>query len=151
MSVREQLTAELKDAMKTGDRPRVNVIRQVQSEVSVAKSAPGFSGEVDDALYVATIGSYVKKMAKAKREFEDAGERGRAQADKLAFEIEYLSRWLPQSLGEDETRALVRSAIEELGATDPKMTGRVIGHVMKSGAAVDGNLVNRLVSEELGA
>jgi len=123
----------------------------VQSEVSVAKSAPGFSGEVDDALYVATIGSYVKKMAKAKREFEDAGERGRAQADKLAFEIEYLSRWLPQSLGEDETRALVRSAIEELGATDPKMTGRVIGHVMKSGAAVDGNLVNRLVSEELGA
>jgi len=151
MSVKDELSQALKDAMKAGDRPTVNVIRQVQTEVSVAKSAPGFSGEIDDDFYVATIGSYVKKMAKAKREFEDAGERGQAQADKLAFEIEYLSRWLPESLGEDETRALVRSAIEELGASDPKMAGRVIGHVMKSGTEVDGSLVNRLVREELGA
>ncbi len=151
MSVKDELSQALKDAMKAGDRPTVNVIRQVQTEVSIAKSAPGFSGEIDDDFYVATIGSYVKKMAKAKREFEDAGERGQAQADKLAFEIEYLSRWLPESLGEDETRALVRSAIEELGASDPKMAGRVIGHVMKSGTEVDGSLVNRLVREELGA
>jgi uncharacterized protein len=151
MSVRDELTQELKDAMKAGDRPRVNVIRQVQSEVSVAKSAPGFSGEIDDDLYLTTIASYVKKMTKAKREFEDAGERGKAQADKLGYEIEYLSRWLPETLGEDETRALVRAAIEELGASDPKMIGRVIGHVMKSGADVDGGLVNRLTREELGA
>jgi uncharacterized protein YqeY len=151
MSVRDELTEQLKDAMKAGDRPRVNVIRQVQSEVSVAKSAPGFSGEVDDDLYLATIASYVKKMTKAKREFEAAGERGQAQADKLGYEIEYLSRWLPETLGEDETRALVRSAIAELGASDPKMIGRVIGHVMKSGADVDGGLVNRLTREELGA
>jgi hypothetical protein len=123
----------------------------VQTEVSVAKTAPGFSGEVDDALYIATIGSYVKKMTKAKREYEDAGERGREQAAKLAYEIEYLSRWLPATLSEEETRALVRSAIEELAANDPKMAGRVIGHVMKSGADVDGSLVNRLVREELGA
>ena len=151
MSVRDELTEQLRDAMKAGDRPRVNVLRQVQSEVSVAKSAPGFSGEVDDDLYLATIASYVKKMTKAKREFEDAGERGQAQADKLGYEIEYLSRWLPETLGEDETRALVRAAIEELGASDPKMIGRVIGHVMKSGADVDGGLVNRLTREELGA
>ncbi len=151
MSVREELTTELKDAMRSGDRPRVNVIRQVQTEVSVAKTAPGFSGEVDDALYIATIGSYVKKMTKAKREYEDAGERGREQAAKLAYEIGYLSRWLPATLSEEETRALVRSAIEELAANDPKMAGRVIGHVMKSGADVDGGLVNRLVREELGA
>jgi len=151
MSVREELTTELKDAMRSGDRPRVNVIRQVQTEVSVAKTAPGFSGEVDDALYIATIGSYVKKMTKAKREYEDAGERGREQAAKLAYEIGYLSRWLPATLSEEETRALVRSAIEELAANDPKMAGRVIGHVMKSGADVDGGLVNRLVREELEA
>jgi uncharacterized protein YqeY len=151
MSVRDELTAELQDAMRSGDRPRVNVIRQVRSEVSVASAAPGFSGEVDDALYLATIGSYVKKLAKAKREYEDVGERGREHVEKLGFEIEYLSRWLPVTLDEDETRALVRSAIEELGATDPKSVGRVIGHVMKSDFTVDGGLVSRLVREELGA
>jgi len=117
----------------------------------VAKTAPGFSGEVDDDLYLATIVGYVKKMQKAKKEFEAAGERGRAQADKLAYEVEYLGRWVPQSAGEDETRAAVRAVIAELGVADPKMTGRVIGQVMKSGKSLDGALVNRIVREELGA
>lgn len=149
MSIRDELGAELKDAMRSKDRARRDVIRQVETEVSIVRSAPGFRGEVDDALYASVIASYVKKMDKARREYENAGERGRVQADKLAFEIDYLSRWLPSKLGEDETRALVRAAIEELGVDDPKMSGRVIGHVMKSGAEVDGSLVSRLVSEEL--
>nr|MDJ0925611.1 GatB/YqeY domain-containing protein [Acidimicrobiia bacterium] len=95
--------------------------------------------------------SYVKKMEKARKEFEAAGERGVDQAAKLAYEVEFLSRWLPQLAGEDETREIVKAAIAELGADDPKMAGRVTGHVMKSGAGLDGGLVNRLVREELGA
>jgi uncharacterized protein YqeY len=46
---------------------------------------------------------------------------------------------------------LVEAAIADLGADDVKMMGRVIGQVMKSGAAVDGGLVSRLAKEELGA
>ena len=53
-------------------------------------------------------------------------------------------------LGEDETRALVRAAIAELGGDDIRMMGRVIGHVMKSGAMVDGGLVSRIAREEFG-
>ena len=78
------------------------------------------------------------------------GERGREQADKLAFEIQYLAQWLPIGPSEDETRAMVRFAIAELKANDPKMIGRVIGQVMKSAKGLDGALVNRLVREELG-
>ncbi len=151
MGIREELAAELIDAMKTGDKARRNVVRQVETEISIARSAPGFSGEADDDLYKEVIGSYVKKMSKARAEFEAAGERGAEQAAKLAYEVDYLSRWLPKLAGEDETRAIVRSAIAELGASDPKMVGRVIGHVMKSGQDLDGGLVNRLVREELGA
>ena len=149
MSIQEQLAADQTAAMKAGDRATLNVIRQVQSEVSVAKSAPGFEGEVDDALYMQTISTYVKRMAKAKGEYEELGERGRDQAEKLAFEIEYLSKYLPQKLGEDATRELVNKAIADLGANDPKMTGRVIGAVMKSGEDVDGGLVARLVNDAL--
>jgi uncharacterized protein YqeY len=151
MSVREELRAELEQAMRERDKARVNVIRQIETEVAVAKSAPGFEGEVDDDLYVDTIVSYVKRMDKARREFEAAGERGREQVDQLLYEIEYLARWLPQSAGEEETKAAVRFAIAELKADDPKMMGRVIGHVMKSNSGLDGALVNRLVREELGA
>lgn len=151
MTIQEELAGELREAMKAGDTARRNVIRQVETEIAVAKAAPGFKGDVDDELYSRTIVSYVKKMEKARQEFAALGDRGAEQAAKLAYEVEYLSRWTPQLAGVDETRALVKAAIVELGVDDPKMAGRVTGHVMKSGAGLDGGLVNRLVREELGA
>ncbi len=149
MTIQEQLTAAQKSAMKSGDRSTLNVIRQIQSEISVAKASPGFDGEVDDDLYLATIATYVKRMSKARGEYEALGERGQEQADKLTFEIDYLSAYLPQKLDEAATRALVDQTIAGLGATDPKMTGQLIGAVMKSGKDLDGALVARLVKEAL--
>lgn len=151
MSIQEQLTEDLRAAMKEKDARRRDVIRQVQTEVATAKSESDFSGELDDAFYQKVIASYVKKMDKSREEYEAMGERGEEMADKLAFEVEYLSRYLPQKLSEEETRKLVIEAIEELGvAGDEKAAGRVTGHLMKSrGEDLDGGLVNRLVKEEL--
>lgn len=151
MTIQEELTAELRDAMKEKDALRRDVIRQVQTEVATAKSQPEFRGEVDDALYQEVIASYVKRMDKAREEYLSLGERGEDMADKLAFEVEYLSRWLPEKLDEEATRRLVLEAIEELDAAgDEKAAGRVTGHLMKThGSDVDGGLVNRLVREEL--
>ena len=151
MTIQEQLAAEQKAAMRSGDRATLNVIRQIQSEVAVAKAAPGFDGDVDDDLYLATIATYVKRMDKARNEYADLGERGRDQAEKLAFEIDYLSAYLPQKLDEAATRSVVDQTIADLGATDPKMTGQVIGAVMKSGEDLDGALVARLVKAALAA
>jgi uncharacterized protein YqeY len=152
MTIQEQLITELRAAMKEKDAPRRDVIRQVQTEVATAKSDPDFSGEIDDSFYQKVISSYVKKMDKSREEYAALGERGEAMADKLAFEVEYLSRWLPKKLDEDETRRLVVDAIEELDvAGDEKAAGRVTGHLMKTrGEDLDGGLVNRLVREELG-
>lgn len=151
MTIREQLTEELRAAMKENDRPRRDAIRQVQTEVATAKSQPDFSGEVDDAFYQKVIASYVKKMDKSREEYAGMGERGQEMAAKLAFEVEYLSRWLPTKLSEEQTRKLVAEAISELGVGgDEKAIGRVTGHLMKThGKDLDGGLVNRLVREEL--
>jgi uncharacterized protein YqeY len=151
MSIREELANELRDAMRAKDGPRRDVIRQIETEVSVARSEPGFTGEVDDDLYRRVIGSYVKKMDKTRQEYLEVGERGEAMAAKLGYEVEYLSRWLPQKLGETETRDLVRKTIEDLGVgADEKAAGRVTGQLMKEhGKDLDGALVNRLVREEL--
>lgn len=149
MSIREQLTADQKAAMKSRDRATLNAIRSVQSEVAAAKSAPGFSGEVDDALYESTIATYVKRLGKSKAEYEAIGEAGADQAATLGFEIDYLSRFLPVKLDEAATRALVESTIAELGADAETPKGRVIGAVMQSGEDLDGALVNRLVTELL--
>ena len=153
MTIKEELRTELIDAMKTGDARRRDVIRMIETEVTLARSAPGFQGEVDADLYRRVIASYAKKMDKAKAEFEEAGERGGAMAEKLGWEVAYLSRWLPQMLDEESTAALVRSTIEEMGvAGDPKASGRVIGQIMRTHKdELDGALVNRLVAETLNA
>jgi hypothetical protein len=150
MRIQEQLAADRIAAMKSGDKATVSVVRQIDSEVALAKSAPGFEGEVDDDLYLATIAAYVKKMDKARSEYESLGERGLSQVEGLSFEIEYLSQFLPESLSEEDTRTLVRQTIAELGVDDPKMKGRVIGAVMQAGEGLDGALVARLAGEELG-
>lgn len=153
MTIQEQLAAELKDAMLNKDAPRRDVIRQVETEVSLAKSDPNFAGPADDAFYEKVIASYVKKMDKSREEYAGYGERGAAMAAKLAFEVDYLRRWLPKTIDEASTRQLVAEAIADLGvAGDEKSAGRVIGHLMKThGKDLDGGLVNRLVREELAA
>jgi len=153
MTIKEELSAELRDAIKSGEKLRRDAIRQVETEVSTARSRADFTGDVDDDLYRTVIAAYVKKMDKSREEYEGLGERGQAMAEKLRFEVDYLSRWLPQKLGEEETRALVRETIEDMGVEgDEKAAGRVTGHLMKSrGEDLDGALVSRLAREELAA
>lgn len=149
VSIQDQLAAELKDAMKAGDKARRDVIRQVQTEVRTVTSQVGV-GEVTDEVYQVVIAAYIKKMAKARDEYREMGERGAEMADKLAYEVEYLSRWLPDKLGAAETRRLVQQTIEDMQvAGDSKAVGRVVGALMRTRQDLDGALVNRLVREEL--
>jgi uncharacterized protein len=150
VSIKDELRNELKDAMRQHDQKRLDVIRQVESELAVVRTAPGFKGEVDDALYLQVIAAYCKKMDKAREEYAALGPRAQEMAEKLAYEVQYLTRWLPKKLGEDETRALVREAIKELGVTDPKQAGKVVGQLMKTRKdELDGGLVNRIARDEL--
>lgn len=152
MSISEELAAELRDAIKSKDGARRDVIRQIETEVARAKSEPGFAGEIDDALYLKVLSAYTKKMDKARSEYAAAGERGEQMAEKLAFEVEYLSRWLPQLLSDDEVASVVAEAIAATGATEAGQAGMVVGHIMRSGRhGLDGGTVNRLVREALGA
>jgi uncharacterized protein YqeY len=151
VSIKEEMSAELKDAMRSGDTRRRDVIRLIETEVSVARAAPGFFGEVDDDLYRAVIGGFVKRMGKAATEYRAMGERGAEMAEKLEFEVDYLGRWLPTKLDEAATRQLVRQVIAELGVeADVKAAGRVTGQVMsRRKGELDGAMVSRLVGELL--
>jgi len=152
MSVKRQLRAELVDAMKSGDGPRRDVIRSVEAEIQRKRTAPGFSGSgEDDDFYREVIGSYVKKMRKSAHEYARLGDRGAEMARKLSYEVDYLCRWLPARLDEEQSRRVVQDAIAHLGvAGQPGASGRVMGHIMKSHRRkVDGGLVSRLVAEEL--
>ena len=149
MSIKDELDEELKDAMRTHDRNRRDVIRQISTEIARAVTARGFTGEANDALYRRTISSYAKKMGKALAEYESYGDRGAQAAAKLRFEVEYLGRWLPKAPSAEEAAAFVDAAVQELGASDMAAMGQVMGHVMKQHPGLDGSLVSRLVRARL--
>lgn len=152
--IRDDLKDELKDAMRSGDDRRRNVIRLVESEADKVRTAPEFEGELDDAFYVGVIDGFVKRNRKSLQEYADLGEEGEETVRKLTWEIEYLSQWLPDKLSPEETLILVRASIAELGAEGAKDIGRVIGHVMKSHPnkdQLDGSMVSQIVRAALGA
>ena len=105
MALIDELSAALKEAMKAKDKPKLDAIRQVQTEIAKKKSEKG--EEATDELVLGVISSYVKKMTKAVEEYKSLGDRGIEMAEKIQFEIEFLSGWLPEQLSEEDVAKLV--------------------------------------------
>ncbi|HEY8514652.1 MAG TPA: GatB/YqeY domain-containing protein [Candidatus Binatia bacterium] len=132
MPIEQDLDARLKQALRDKDQATLDVVRMIKSKVQERRTAKGFSGEVDDALLLDVMAAYRKQLQKAAEEYEKAGERGREALEKLRFEIDFVSQYLPKTMSEDELRALVRERIAALGVSDPKQVGRLVGDVMKT-------------------
>ena len=143
----DDLSTALKEAMKAKDKPKLDAIRQVQTEIAKKKSEKG--EEATDELVLGVISSYVKKMAKAVDEYQSLGERGAEMAEKIQFEIDFLSQWLPEQLSEEDVEKLVDEVLAELGEVDMSQMGRIIGAVMAKGDGIDGSIVSRVVKDKL--
>ena len=147
MALIDDLSTSLKEAMKAKDKPKLDAIRQVQTEIAKKKSEKG--EEATDELVLGVISSYVKKMAKAVDEYQSLGERGAEMAEKIQFEIDFLSQWLPEQLSEEDVEKLVDEVLAELGEVDMSQMGRIIGAVMAKGDGIDGSIVSRIVKQKL--
>ncbi len=147
MALIDELSAALKEAMKAKDKPKLDAIRQVQTEIAKKKSEKG--EEATDELVLGVISSYVKKMTKAVEEYKSLGDRGIEMAEKIQFEIDFLSGWLPEQLSEEDVAKLVDEVLADLGEVDMSQMGRIIGAVMAKGEGVDGSVVSKLVKEKL--
>ena len=147
MALVDDLSAALKEAMKAKDKPKLDAIRQVQTEIAKKKSEKG--EEATDELVLAVISSYVKKMTKAVEEYQTLGDRGAEMAEKIQFEIDFLSEWLPEQLSEEEVEKIVDAVLIEMGDIDISQMGKVIGAVMSKGDGIDGSLVSKIVKSKL--
>lgn len=150
MSIEQDLRKLLTESMKAKDLRSADVVRMINTKVMERRTAKGFTGQVDDAMYVEVIAAYKKSLMKAREEFLAVGERGKQQAEDLKWEMELCDRFLPKGLSAEELRTAVRAAIAATGATDAKQAGRVVGEVMKGnkGRAEPGE-VKKIVDQEL--
>ncbi len=150
MSIREIINDDLKTAMKGGDEIGKSVLRMIKSEVKNREVEKGASGELDDAAIISVIASGVKKRKESIRLFEDAGRQ--ELADKEKSEIEFLSKYLPKQLTEEEIAGKVETAIEKLGATGMKQMGEVMKSLKSElGQSADGSLMSKIVKKKLAA
>ena len=147
MALIDDLSSSLKEAMKAKDKPKLDAIRQVQTERAKKKSEKG--EEATDELVLGVISSYVKKMVKAVEEYQSLGDRGIEMAKKIQFEIDFLSQWLPEQLSEEEVSKIVDEVLSEMGEVDMSQMGKIIGAVMAKSDGLDGSVVSKIVREKI--
>jgi uncharacterized protein YqeY len=138
MSVLEQVQADVRTAMKAGDRQRAGALRMVVD--ALQKDA-----KLGDGDEVAVLQRERKKRLEAAEAY---GEAGRAEN----FEAELIEGYLPEQLSDEELAALVGAAVEETGATEVRQMGDVMSALMpKVGGRADGKRVSTAVRERLGS
>ena len=147
MAIIDDLSAALKDAMKSKEKTKLDAIRQVQTEVAKKKAEKG--EEATDELVLGVITSYVKKMNKAVEEYESLGDRGVEMAEKIQGEIDFLSTWLPEQLSDEEVAKIVDEVLSEMGDVDMSQMGKIIGAVMAKADGLDGSIVSKIVREKI--
>jgi uncharacterized protein YqeY len=150
MSVESQLMDMLKDAMRAKDSRTADCIRMIKTKHMERRTAAGFKGPLDDALWMEVIASYAKQMKKSREEYAALGDKGKEHIEQLDFELEFCSRFLPKLASDDEVRAAVVAAIAATGIKDPKQAGKLMGEVMKANKGkFDPAATKRIVEEEL--
>lgn len=148
MTTSEQLTADMAASMKAGDATKTGVIRLLRSSLQNDKIKLGHDLSPDEELAV------LKREAKQRRDsieqYQAAGRSDLVEVEQS--ELELIQTYLPAAMSEDELATVVDAVIAELGATDAKQMGAVIGAVMKRvGTRAEGGDVSRLVRAKLAA
>jgi uncharacterized protein YqeY len=143
MSVLEQVQADVRTAMKAGDRERTGALRLIVD--SLQKDA-----KLGDGDEVAVLQRERKKRLEAAEAYGEAGRAEQAKAE--SFEAELIEGYLPQQLSDEELAELVDAAVSEAGASEQKQIGQVMSALMpKLGGRADGKRVSSAVRERLGA
>lgn len=150
MSLKEKLTADMKEAMKAREegRQRLGVIRLVRG--AIRQQEIDGQRELDDEAVLSVISKEVKQRRDAIEEFQKGGRDDLVRQNEA--EIAILMEYLPQQMTEDEVRSAVQEAIAATGASTPKDMGKVMKELMpKVKGRADGKLVNQVVRERLDA
>lgn len=148
MSLTEQINADIKSAMLAREKEKLEALRAVKAALLLEGTKDG-SGEVSDEVGMSIIQKLVKQRKDASSIFKEQNREDLAKDED--FQIEVLSAYLPEQMGEDEVRKIVQETIAQSGAAGPQDMGKVMGPVMgKLKGKADGKLISALVKEELG-
>jgi uncharacterized protein YqeY len=148
MSLKERITQDMKDAMRSGDKERLGNIRMLQAAIKQREVDERIM--LDDTQVLAVVEKMIKQRKEAIAQFEAGGRADLAAKEKT--EIELLQAYMPEQLSSAEVEALVATAIAETAATTIKDMGKVMALVKTRAAGrADMAAVSAIIKAKLGA
>ncbi|MFN8114601.1 MAG: GatB/YqeY domain-containing protein [Bacteroidia bacterium] len=146
MGIEEKINADVKASMLAKDAKRLEAVRALKSVILLLKTSP--EGLTEESAMKAIQKEYKKRKETAEVYIQQ--NRQDLADDELA-QAKVMEDYLPKQLSEDEIKAIVKSAIAEVGASSAADMGKVMGAANKVVAGrADGKLVSQIVKEMLG-
>lgn len=143
MKLSEQIDEKMKTAMKEKDEIMLPLMRMLKSAIKNMEIEKGH--ELDDAETLNVLERQAKQRKDSIEQYTAGGRADLASHEKA--ELDIIMEFLPEKMGEDEVREIVKKKVTELSGED---FGRVMGAVMKELAGkADGGMVQRIVKEEI--
>lgn len=130
MSLKQGLIDDMKAAMKSGDKPRLEVIRLINAGIKQREVDERIS--LDDVQVLGVLEKMIKQRRDSVSQYDAAGRTD--LADRERFEIGVIEAYLPARLSDAEVAALIDAAIVATGASGPKDMGRVVAQVKTEAA-----------------
>jgi uncharacterized protein YqeY len=147
MSLKDGITTDMKNAMRSGEKDRLGLIRMLLAAVK--------QREVDERIVLddAQVLSVIEKMIKQRKEsvvqFQQGGREDLAATE--LREIDWLTGYLPAQLAADELAAIIDEAVTATGAASIKDMGKVMAQVKaKAAGRADMGAVGALIKARLG-
>ena len=122
MTLKAQLTDDMKAAMKAGEKERLGVIRLINA--AIKQKEVDERVEMTDELVLAVLEKMLKQRKDSITQYEAAGRDDLAAVEKMESGI--IQTYLPQPLSQAEIEALVAKAVADTGADGPQAMGKVI-------------------------
>ena len=148
MSLKNQITEDMKSAMKAGEKDRLKVVRLIMAAIKQVEVDSRV--ELDDSGVLNVLDKMVKQRRDSVEQFEKGGREDLAAAERA--EIEVLEAYLPEQLSAAELDALVDEVIAATGAESIRDMGKVMGQIKARAAGrADMGAVSATVKERLNA
>lgn len=146
MSLKQQLTDDMKTAMKAGEKERLGVIRLINAAIKQREVDERI--ELDDAAVLAVLEKMVKQRKDSISQYEAAKREDLAAVERA--EMAVIETYLPAKLGEAEVLAAIKEAIAQTGASSPADMGKLMGVLKpKLAGQADMGQVSALVKKAL--
>lgn len=146
MSMKQQLTEDMKAAMKAGEKHKLGVIRLINAAIKQREVDERI--ELDDTAVIAVLDKMVKQRKDSVSQYEAANREDLAEIERA--EIVVIEAYLPAKMGEAEIVAAIQAAIAETGASGPADMDKLMGALKpKLAGQADMGLVSKLVKQQL--